>query len=595
IDHLKKQGVSFEVEDISSKRKASSFDAVVHFGGFSNIHTDYAADVVGTKKLLAALNGSKKLRRFVSIGSAAEYGVHAREVTERTQEKPVSEYGKARLAQTKLIARFAQSSKVKTFNLRLFNILGLHKDSHAKEASSLVESFLMQFSHSFDGTIRLSNKKSVRDFIDIDDAVSAIWSALTTEKGGAYECVNISSGSGVALSRLIKVFGTVTGRNFSIQESSASSDYSVGNNAKAKRILSWKPKTSLTRSVEKLLAIKKRVLIVGAGVAGRKVIEEIRKEERADIFVAGFIDDDASKHGLTLEGFPIFGGIQDLPRVAADKKIDQVLISTPSAEREVLRRVMELLPAGFPVKVLPSISSVILGNVDLSNIRDLDLSDLIGRPLVKADQQRISDRAKGKTFLVTGGAGSIGSEVVRQLHNSQAKKIIVIDSWEEGVYHLLEELHAHSGVAGHPELCAYVGNVRDQERLEEILSQHNIDVIIHAAAYKHVPLMEDNASEAHKTNVGGTVNLLGLAIKNKIKDFLLISTDKAVNPVNVMGQTKRDAELLLKQHAQEYAAHRFCAVRFGNVVNSSGSVIPKFLKQIKSRSPVTVTHRDMTR
>ncbi len=337
----------------------------------------------------------------------------------------------------------------------------------------------------------------------------------------------------------------------------------------------------------------KRVIIVGAGMAAKKVLAEIKKERRPDIEVVALLDDDISKHGNTVSGVPIVGTINDVAKAVKKYKATQVLISTPSAEREVLRNVVGRLPVGFPVKVLPSISSVILGTVDLTDIRDIDLSDLIGRPLVKANQQRIAKSASGKTFLVTGGAGSIGSEVVRQLYHSNAKKIVVIDSWEEGVYRLLEEFGEDR--KNHPVLHTYVGNVRDTQRLEEVMSQHSIDVVVHAAAYKHVPLMEDNPDEAHKTNIGGTRNVLDLMAKHKIKDFLLISSDKAVNPVNIMGHTKRQAELLLGEYAKQHPKHRVCAVRFGNVINSSGSVIPKFMKQIKSRAPVTVTHRDMTR
>jgi len=338
----------------------------------------------------------------------------------------------------------------------------------------------------------------------------------------------------------------------------------------------------------------KKVLIIGAGAAARAVIAQMNKERRSDIAIAGLVDDDPKKQGLSIGGATVQGTIADIPRLVRAYRIDQVLVSTPSVGRDLITRVAKLLPPGTPIKVLPSISSVILGNVDLSYVRDIDPSDLIGRPLVKSDQQFISKRTRGKTFLVTGGAGSIGSEIVRQLFDSQARRIIVVDSWEEGVFNLSEELHA-SGTARRPKLEMRIGSVRDKKRLEEVAGKFKIDVVLHAAAYKHVPLMEDNPSEARKTNYGGTKNVLDLAVKHGIKDFVLISTDKAVNPVSVMGRSKRDAELLVRKYAQRHSRSRFCAVRFGNVLNSSGSILPTFLRQIRSRSTVTVTDFNMTR
>lgn len=339
---------------------------------------------------------------------------------------------------------------------------------------------------------------------------------------------------------------------------------------------------------------KNNVLIVGAGSAGHQVLEQIKKEKKSDVVIAGFVDDDEKKQGRTIKGARVLGIVDDIPRIVQEKKIDQVLISTPSVGGTFVARVTQLLPLHIPIKVLPSISSVILGKVDLSYVRDIDPSDLIGRPLVKSDQQFISKKAKGKNFLITGGAGSIGSEIVRQLYDSPAKSIIVMDSWEEGVFNLLEELQPKHYV-GRPKLKAFIGNIRDKKRVEEILKLSHIDVILHAAAYKHVPLMEDNPNEAHKTNYLGTKNMLDLAVRHGVKDFVLISTDKAVNSTSVMGKSKREAELLVKAYAKKNPKHRFCAVRFGNVLNSSGSIVPKFLKQIRSRSAVTITHAEMTR
>lgn len=339
---------------------------------------------------------------------------------------------------------------------------------------------------------------------------------------------------------------------------------------------------------------KNRILIVGAGIAGQMVVEQIKKEKRSDVIIVGFVDDDDEKQGLKINGVKVLGKIKDLPRAIKENETEQVLVSMPSVGGGLMSRITNLVPSGIPIKILPSISSVILGKVNLSYIRDVDPSDLIGRPLVKGNQQFITKNVKDKIFLVTGGAGSIGSEIVRQLYDSQAKLIVVIDSWEEGVFNLLEELKSKDR-GDKARVRAFVGNIRDKKRIEEIISQFKIDVILHAAAYKHVPLMEENPSEAHKTNYIGTKNILELVVKHGIKDFVLVSTDKAVNPSCVMGETKRAAELLVKKYAKKNKEYRFCAVRFGNVLNSSGSIIPKFLKQIRNREAVTITHMEMTR
>lgn len=344
-----------------------------------------------------------------------------------------------------------------------------------------------------------------------------------------------------------------------------------------------------------LNAGKKRLLIVGAGAAGTQVVRELKKNARAGIVVAGFVDDDPKKLGKAVRGITVMGAVGDIPRLIGELRVDQLLISTPSVAG-LEKRVAQLVPPGFPIKILPSISSVILGHVDLSYIRDIHLGDIIGRPLVKADQQLISTRAKGKTFLVTGGAGSIGSEIVRQLYASQARAIVVLDAWEEGIFNLTEELQPEGRpLRGKPRLHMSIGNVRDKKRLEEVMRRFRVDVIVHAAAYKHVHLMEANPEESRKTNELGTKNMLDMAIRHGVRDFVLISTDKAVRPKSVMGKSKRAAELLMKRYAKKREGVRFCAVRFGNVLNSSGSMLPKFVRQIRTRSAITITHKDMTR
>lgn len=339
---------------------------------------------------------------------------------------------------------------------------------------------------------------------------------------------------------------------------------------------------------------KHRLLIIGAGVAGRQVVQQINTENRSDIDIVGFVDDDLAKQGKRVAGVHVLGTIDALSRVVRQEHVNQVLISTPSVGAVLTERVARLLPPGFSIKVLPSVSSVIFGKADLMHVRDVDPTDFIGRPVARSNQLRISKAVRGKRFLVTGGAGSIGSEIVRQLCVLGAKRVVVIDSWEEGIFNLTEALESER-VAKKGVLYAYLGNIRDRRRIEEVLEEHPVDVIIHAAAYKHVHILEDNSGEAQKTNYGGTKNLLDIAVKRNIKDFVFISTDKAVRPVSVLGKTKRAAELLVKRYAAQNPGSRFSVVRFGNVLNSSGSVLPKFLKQIRSRQPVTVTHFEMTR
>lgn len=336
-----------------------------------------------------------------------------------------------------------------------------------------------------------------------------------------------------------------------------------------------------------------RVLVIGAGEAGELVAREFERKQDSEIVLVGFVDDDPSKQGARIQNIPVIGTIADIPALIRSEEASEVLVSTPSVSG-LVSRVTALVPAGFPVRILPSISSVILGKVDLSYIRDIDPSDLIGRSLVKTDQMLIAKAARGKHFLVTGAAGSIGREIVRQLWDSGAAYIIAVDAWEEGVFNIREEFDDKID-AGHPRLITYIGNTRDADRIAEIMDAYPIDVVIHAAAYKHLPLMEENPGEAYKTNVLGTKNVLDAAVTHGIRDFVLISTDKAVRPTSVMGKSKREAELLVQQYAKKHRDRRFCSVRFGNVLNSSGSLVPRLLRQIRTKSEVRITSFEMTR
>ncbi|MDO8548113.1 MAG: polysaccharide biosynthesis protein [bacterium] len=606
-EFLEKKGIPFVLYDRKHPRDIpDDVDMVVHCAGATPYSSSkkglptaelfHEANVEGTKKFLHALEGHKGIKRFVQLGSAAEYGFGTRPFSETTKEKPANAYGRSKLEQSALIKAFAKKNKIKTFNLRVFNVIGIPKKSKSdiSRRLTLFEALLAQFGPAFKGEISVNNKNDTRDFVALEDLIHATFEALQTKKGGIYEVINIGSGRGATLGEVARIFGHQVNREYKIVNQSPKVTRSVANVEKAKRILGWSATTTLEDSVRAVVGAKKRVIIIGAGVAGEMLVAEITKEGRSDIIAIGFVDDDKKKQGTMVRGLRVLGSVDDLPDIVKEKAIDQALISTPSVGKELVARVARLLPHHISIKVLPSVSSIILGKVDLSYVRDIDPSDLIGRPLVKADQELISRKSKGKTFLVVGGAGSIGSEIVRQLYDTKAKKIIVLDSWEEGVFNLTEELHA-AGSKDRPQVRMYIGNIRDKGRIEEVLKTHKVDVVVHAAAYKHVPLMEENPGEAYKTNYEGTKNLLELAEKCTIKDFVLISSDKAVRPSSVMGATKRKAELLVQEYAKKNPNRRFCAVRFGNVLNSSGSVLPIFLKQISARSPLTITHAEMTR
>ncbi|OGC80249.1 hypothetical protein A2943_00025 [Candidatus Adlerbacteria bacterium RIFCSPLOWO2_01_FULL_51_16] len=604
---LRKKAVPYVLYDRKDPEDIpSDITEVVHFAGLTpysktkkgTVHDDlyHAANVEETKKLLKVLEKHTAIKRLVHIGSAAEYGVGPKPFLETSREKPVNVYGQSKVAQTALIKEFAKKHRIKTQTLRIFNVMGFPKQSSPGLTGrpTLFEALFEQFGPAFTGEIKIGSKRDVRDLVALEDIMQAIFAALETKKGGRYEIINIGSGRGTTLGDMVKIFGSLVNKEYTITEGSKTFTCSIANVAKAKRLLGWEATTTLEEGVRALLGNKKRVLIVGAGVAGEMLVKEIKKENRTDILVLGFVDDDKKKQGKLISGFKVLGTVNDLPDIIEEKSIEQVLVSTPSIGKEMVNQVTSLLPVHVSIKVLPSVSSIILGKVDFSYVRDIDPSDLVGRPLIKTEQERISQKAKGKTFLVTGGAGSIGSEIVRQLYDSKAKCVIILDSWEEGIFNMLEALRAIKD-ADRPLLKAYIGNIRDRERVEEILKNHRVDVIVHAAAYKHVPLMEENSDEAYKTNYLGTKNVLDLAQKYDIADFVLVSTDKAVNPSSVMGSSKRKAELLVQEFAQKNPGKRFCAVRFGNVLNSSGSVLPIFLRQIRAHSAVTITHADMTR
>lgn len=340
-----------------------------------------------------------------------------------------------------------------------------------------------------------------------------------------------------------------------------------------------------------LVAQGKPVLILGAGMAGANLARELSRS--AEWRVAGFLDDDLGKRGREVQGAKVLGPLADLARWAERMRVGHAIIALPGAGLEAHRRASSLcVQAGVRAMVLPSIHDVLNGRVGAGNMRQLELQDLLAREPVHIESERVAGYLKGKTVMVTGAGGSIGSELCRQIARFGPQRLVFFEISEFALYCLQEEFAEHFSEIPVAGVC---GDVKDGVRLQAVLGQWRPEVIFHAAAYKHVPLLEeDNAWEAVRNNVLGTVQVAMAAVAAGVRALVLVSTDKAVNPTNVMGATKRLAEMVC-QIVGEAGATRFEIVRFGNVIGSAGSVIPKFQAQIAQGGPVTVTHSDITR
>ena len=336
----------------------------------------------------------------------------------------------------------------------------------------------------------------------------------------------------------------------------------------------------------------KNVLIIGAGSGGALVSSEYKKFPHLGKKVVGFIDDDKQKLGTYVNGIKVYGNRNDIVSVVKDRNVDEIIIAIASIKEDVLKGIIEKCKeAKAQVKIMPGVAEMIDGKFSINKIRDVDVEDLLGRESIKLDYDGISDYIKEKTVLVTGGGGSIGSELCRQISKFNPKELIIFDIYENNAYEIQNELKRN-----YPNLnlTTLIGSVRDKVRLEEVYNTYNPEVVFHAAAHKHVPLMEDSPAEAIKNNVVGTFNVASLASDYNVERFVLISTDKAVNPTNVMGATKRMCEMII-QSLDKVSRTEFVAVRFGNVLGSNGSVVPLFKKQITNGGPVTLTHKDITR
>lgn len=337
---------------------------------------------------------------------------------------------------------------------------------------------------------------------------------------------------------------------------------------------------------------KKRVLIVGAGDAGAMLTKEINNHTELHSRVVAFVDDDQKKMRLRIGGIPVVSTSADIPKVVKKYQIDEIVIAIPSAGREEIQKIVTICKkTKADLKTLPGIYEIIGGKVKISHMREVRIEDLLGREEVKLDMEEIRKFLKYKKVMVTGAGGSIGSELCRQIVLFQPSQLILLEIYENSVYDLEQELKT-----AYPDLNmkVIIASVRDRDRIEEVMAECRPDVVFHAAAHKHVPLMENNPKEAVKNNVFGTLNIAEMADQYKVSKFVLISTDKAVNPTNIMGATKRMCEMIV-QSIDRTSETEFAAVRFGNVLGSNGSVIPLFKKQIAMGGPVTITHEDVIR
>ncbi len=338
----------------------------------------------------------------------------------------------------------------------------------------------------------------------------------------------------------------------------------------------------------------KRVLIVGAGEAGALIAREMLRHPEAGLRPVGFLDDDPSKHHMRIAGSRVFGPIAALPQEVRHQNVEEILIAIPSAPGQLIRRIVDLArEAHVQYRIVPGVYEVLSGAVSISQIREVDLADLLGREQVHLDMSAISGYLQGKRIFVTGAGGSIGSEIVRQMARFSPRDVLLLGRGENSLFELQLELKER-----HPELDhkLIIADVRDRPRIERLFRRYRPQVVFHAAAHKHVPLMEDNADQAILKNVGGTRNVAELALEWGVEHFVNISTDKAVNPTSIMGASKRIAEMIVRRCAARAAeGQHFVSVRFGNVLGSRGSVIPVFKRQIAAGGPVTLTHPDMKR
>ena len=351
--------------------------------------------------------------------------------------------------------------------------------------------------------------------------------------------------------------------------------------------------------------VGERTLIVGAGNAGRIILEDIFNAKQdsdnpsKSIFPVGFVDDDILKQNNVINGVRVLGQTTDIPEICQKENISLIIFAIPSCGEEERKRIFDICSkTKCKIKVIPYISKLLLdenedGTRLLNQVKDIRIEDLLGRPPITFDKSSIKTLVDGKVCMITGGGGSIGSELVRQIAQYNPKRIVIVDIYENNAYDIQQELRLEYG--DKVNLDTIIASVRDYDKMEQIFAQERPDLVWHAAAHKHVPLMETVPCEAIKNNIFGTYNVARLAQKYGVKKFVMISTDKAVNPTNVMGATKRCCEMIIQYMSQNTTGTDFVTTRFGNVLGSNGSVIPIFRRQIENGKPITVTHPDIIR
>ncbi len=337
---------------------------------------------------------------------------------------------------------------------------------------------------------------------------------------------------------------------------------------------------------------RQNYMIVGAGASGNAILQEVQSSKYLSMHVACFIDDNPGCQGKYLRGVPIVGGREKIAESVDKFDIDEIIIAIPSASRSQLRPLIEICKeTGRRIQILPGMYQIIKGDVNVSNLREVQIEDLLGRDPVSVDMDSILGYVQRKVVLVTGGGGSIGSELCRQVARHNPKRLIILDIYENNAYEIQQELKRdYPGL----DLTVLIGSVRNTRRVDEIFRDYRPDIVYHAAAHKHVPLMEDSPNEAIKNNVFGTLKVATAADRYGTGKFVMISTDKAVNPTNIMGASKRICEMVI-QNMNRKSRTEYVAVRFGNVLGSNGSVVPLFKRQIEKGGPVTVTHPDIIR
>ena len=336
----------------------------------------------------------------------------------------------------------------------------------------------------------------------------------------------------------------------------------------------------------------KRIMIVGAGTSGAVILKEMTTSQYVDGYAVCFVDDDKNKAGKILNGIPIAGNRDDIPALVEKYKVDEIYIAMPSATAKQRKEIIEISrETKCGIKILTGIYQLLNGEVNISKLRKVEIEDLLGRDPIRVNLDEIMGYVSNKVILVTGGGGSIGSELCRQIAAHKPKQLIIFDIYENNAYDIQQELKDT-----YPELdlVVLIGSVRNTHRIEMVFEKYRPNIVYHAAAHKHVPLMEDSPNEAIKNNVFGTYKTAAAADRYGTERFVLISTDKAVNPTNIMGASKRMCEMIIQMY-NKHSKTDYVAVRFGNVLGSNGSVIPLFKKQIEQGGPVTVTHKDIIR